>query len=193
MSRTAQVMSSTRVHDEDGHGVDVTVDPGGGDLTTVSHFASSGDDAPPLGVDFTALTDASGTGSENAVGYADVLNAGKAAPGEKRIYARDAEGVVKADLWLKGDGTIIATNAGGTITLSPDGVLHVAGSSDAAALASKIDKIGRPISAIAAAVTPADVLAAVNAIVSAFKLSYPTVGPVPSIASVGSQKLKVSG
>lgn len=193
MSRIAVVVSSERIDDDTGHGLDVTVDPGGTNTTRVEHYAAPGDDSTPLPGDFAALGESSGTGGEHCTGYADVQNAGKTAPGEKRIYARDATGAFKGEVWLKGDGTIVASNAGGTITLSPDGVLSVSGASDAAALASKVDKIGRPISAIPAAITPADVLAAVNSIVSAFKLAYPTVGAVPSIATVGSQKLKVGG
>jgi hypothetical protein len=128
MSRTAQVVSSTRVSDVDGHGLDVTVDPGGGDATTVSHYASSGDDAPALASDFCALTDASGTGAENVVGYADVKNAGKAAPGEKRIYARKPDGSVTCDIWLKGDETIVMTfGAGGSFECKANGDVVING------------------------------------------------------------------
>jgi hypothetical protein len=50
---------------------------------------------------------------------------------------------------LKPDGTISAQNGGGTVELSPAGVLSVGGSTDAAALASVLDAV---LSAISSAV-----------------------------------------
>ena len=144
MTRVAEVKSAARVQDEDGHGVNITADPGGTQVTA-PHFADPGDDSLPLPGDYTALDESSGAGGEHATGYADVRNAGKALAGEKRIYARDAIGAVVGDLWLRRDGTIIGTNAGGTLTLSPAGVLSVSGSSDAAALASVVDAMIKAI------------------------------------------------
>lgn len=146
MSREAQVESAERTNDsETGHGLNVTCDPGGKNNITAPHYADPGDDSCPLPGDYAALTEASGTGAEAATGYADVRNAGKALPGEKRIYGRDANGAVVGDLWIKRDGTIVGTNAGGSITLSPQGVLSVSGSSDAAALASVVDAMIKAI------------------------------------------------
>lgn len=141
MGRLAQVLNSTRTSDSSGHGVDVQVDPGGGANATVPHFTNPGIDGSPLPGDFAALEDSTGVGEEFCAGYADTRNAGKAAPGEVRLYARDASGAVQGDLWLKGDGSIVGINGGGTLTLSPAGVLSVSGSSDAAALASVVDAI----------------------------------------------------
>jgi hypothetical protein len=155
MGRTAVVLSSAHVTDGGGHGVDVTCDPDGGRIVTAPHFANAGVDALALPGDSVALEDSSGTGCEQATGYADTANAGKAAPGEVRLYARDSSGAVKGDVWLKGDGTIVATNGGGTLTLSPDGVLSVGGSSDAAALASVVDALLKAL----AACTPAPAVA----------------------------------
>jgi hypothetical protein len=193
MGRTAQVLSATHVVDAGGHGVDVVADPGGVRNVTAPQYIAPGVDALALAGDSVALEDSSGTGCEQATGYADTRNAGKTAPGEIRLYARDSNGVVVGDLWLKGDGSIVATNDGGSVAFSPEGVLSVSGSSDAAALASAIDRIGRAISVIPEAVSPADVLAAVNAVVTAFKLSYPPVGLAPSLATAGSELLKVGG
>jgi hypothetical protein len=145
MSRTAQVVSSTRVSGEDGYGLDVTIDPGGGDATIVSHYAASGDDAPPLDGDYCALTDASGTGAENAVGYADVQTAGKASPGEKRIYARKPDGSVACDVWLKGDETIeITFGLGGAISCKANGDVVING-----VTISKLGKITAPLDVVA--------------------------------------------
>lgn len=106
MSRIAEVLDSTRVNDEGGHGLDVKCDPGGGDNVTAPHFADAGDDGRPLPGDFAALEDSSGSGAEQVTGYADTKNAGRAAKGEKRIYARNPSGEVVAEVWLKGDGTV---------------------------------------------------------------------------------------
>jgi len=97
----------------------VKVDPGGGDLLTADHFAPVGDDSPPLAGDFAALEESAGAGAEQATGYSDDTEK-KAAPGEKRVYARDAAGEVVAELWLKGDGSIEITSikSGSEVTIN---------------------------------------------------------------------------
>lgn len=127
MGRVAEVLSTKRVNDEDGHGVDVTCDPGGGQNVTAALFAASGDDSPPLRGDFVALEDSSGTGVEHVVGCADVRNAGTAANGEKRLFARDANGAVKIQLWLKGDGTLVIGHGNGSIEMAADGAVTING------------------------------------------------------------------
>jgi hypothetical protein len=128
MSRVAIVRSTSRVTEEGGgEGLDVVCDPGGDQNVTAPHFADAGDDSCPLPGDFVALEQSSGTGVEQAVGYADVDNAGKAAPGEKRIYARDARGAVKVELWLKGDGAIVVDNGAGKLELAPGGDVTING------------------------------------------------------------------
>lgn len=107
MGRVAEVLAFERVTDESGAHVDeVKVDPGGGAITTAEHFGAAGDDAPPLPGDYAALEETSGAGREQCTGYLDPKNEGRAAPGEKRIYARDAQGVLVADIWLKGNGDV---------------------------------------------------------------------------------------
>jgi len=101
MGTTAVVQSFERTVDDDGNGSDVKVEVAGEDFVdSAEHFANSGDDSPPLKGDFAALDDAPGKGSQRTTGYVDSKNAGKALPGEKRIYARDADGVVVAELWM---------------------------------------------------------------------------------------------
>lgn len=58
---------------------------------------------------------------------------------------------------------------------------------DAAALASKVDAIGRYLATAVAATTPAETMAAVNLILLAFKESYPTI-----LSTCASTILKVS-
>lgn len=60
---------------------------------------------------------------------------------------------------------------------------------DAAALASKLDVLGKAIAAIPAAVTPADAVTAINTIITAFKTPWPPANP---LATIGSTILKVS-
>jgi len=126
MSRVAAVLSSERVTDDDGHGVDVKCDPGGNPITA-PHFADAGDDSQPLPGDFVALGDSSGSGGEHVSGFADVRNEGKAKPGEKRIYARDASGAVKIELWLRGDGSLVIDNGSGQVELAKSGDVTING------------------------------------------------------------------
>jgi hypothetical protein len=111
-------------------GIDITADPGGGATVSAQHFGPSGDDAPPLPGDFAALEDSPGAGGKQISGYHDPNNASKAADGEKRIYARNAAGIVVAEVWLKADGSveIISTVTGfKTIVNSTGDVLAKAG------------------------------------------------------------------
>jgi len=87
-------------------GKDIKSDRGSGDNVTAQHFSSPGDDALPLPGDYNALSGATGTGRQTSVGYRDGKNEGKATPGEKRIYARDAEGVLVCEVWLKNTGEV---------------------------------------------------------------------------------------
>ena len=97
-------------------------DAGEGDV-----YQPAGLDAPPLPGDTCAcmaITD--GTGEFAIVAFSGPE--GKAAPGETRVFSRDTAGTVKAEAWLRGDGTI-TLEAGvdqpvrPSLTLSPDGTL----------------------------------------------------------------------
>lgn len=87
-------------------GKDVKVSRGNEHNATARHFSSPGEDSHPLPGDYCALSSAAGTGRQTAVGYLDKINPPKSAPGEKRIYARDADGNVVCELWLKNIGEI---------------------------------------------------------------------------------------
>lgn len=101
---------------------EVRVDRDGDEVATGHHFAPPGDDSPPLPGDLAYLGDDTGAGVAQAIGYQDPATPGEAAPGDKRLYARSGPGVVAVSLWLKGDGTLVATNvAGGVLELGPDG------------------------------------------------------------------------
>ena len=107
MSRAAEVIEFTRSVEDGALVADVKVDAGGGDGATAPHYADADDDSQPLPGDTVALAESSGTGAEHVTGYSDPLNQGQAGPGEKRIYSRDPiTGLVVAEVWLKGDGTV---------------------------------------------------------------------------------------
>jgi hypothetical protein len=127
MSRVAYLLSFDRVIEDGAHGADVKCDPDGGNIVTAPHFADPGDDSAPLPGDYVALDESSGSGGEHATGYADVRNAGKAGPGEKRLYARKADGAPIAELWLKADGSVVISNAVGTFEMSPNGDFDIKG------------------------------------------------------------------
>jgi hypothetical protein len=147
MSRFAVVLHVERVSD-DGHGLDVVCDPGGGANLTAPHCANPGDDSSPLPGDFAQLGESSGTGAESAVGYCDTRNAGKAKPGEKRIYARNASGSVVVDLYLKGDGSLVIDNGSGKVELQSSGAVVING-----VVISKLGAITAPLEVTAMAKT----------------------------------------
>lgn len=128
MGRIAIVIATERVVDEGAHALDVVCDPNGGNLVTASHFSACGEDAPPLNGDTAALEDSTGAGAEQVAGYIDTRNAGVAAPGEKRIYARDAAGSIVAEIHLKGSGSIrIENSAGGFLEIGDSGTVTING------------------------------------------------------------------
>lgn len=121
MGRIAKLLSFFRVTRNTAKISDVKVDPGGGPNITAEHFSASGDDAHPLPGDYVALNTDSGSGRESAIGYLDPLNEPKALPGDKRIYARDEDGTLISEIWLKNTGEALISNDNGSVTLSPDG------------------------------------------------------------------------
>jgi hypothetical protein len=123
MGRIAKLLSFFRTERNGAKISEAQVDPGGGANITAQHFANPGDDSQPLPGDFVALATSSGTGRENAVGYLDPLSERKALKGEKRIYARDANGAPVAEVWLKNTGDVEVANADATFTLSIGGSL----------------------------------------------------------------------
>lgn len=99
----------------------VESDAGGGDVLTAEHYQPSGDDAQPLPKDFAVAVPSAGSGREVVVAFLDPANAGDAGPGERRIYARDSEGVPVCEVWLKSTGEVLVSNDNGSATLRPDG------------------------------------------------------------------------
>lgn len=121
MGKIAEVQAFER----DGTVETVRVDPAGGANTTVAHAMAPGDDSPPLPGDFAEIEDSAGAGRAAAVGYTDPTNERQAEPGEKRFYARDADGNIVATFWMKNDGSIRLYNDNATILVDPDGIASV--------------------------------------------------------------------
>lgn len=127
MGLITEILGVTRT-DEDGAPVeDIQIDGGGGANVTARHVAPPGDDSPPLAGDKAFVVEGPQTGSEVAVGYLDGT-AKQAAPGEKRIYARDSSGNPVMVVWLRQSG---GANDGPSIELGID-------PSDFVALASRV-------------------------------------------------------
>jgi hypothetical protein len=121
VGRIAKLLSFVREIRNGAKISDSKVDPGGGAVITAQHFAGAGDDSHPMQGDYVALNADSGSGRESAVGYLDPLNAPKALSGDRRIYARDANGALIVEVWLKNTGEATILNANGSVTLGPSG------------------------------------------------------------------------
>jgi hypothetical protein len=107
---------------------EIRADAGEGEAVTASHFEDAGSDSHPLPTDEVHLADADGAGLEHAVGYTDTVNPRKSGPGEKRIYARNADtGEQVCEIWLKADGAVVVENDQGFIELGADGDITLNG------------------------------------------------------------------
>lgn len=131
MSLLADVIAFVR---EVVNGVSVpvtSIDRGAGRGSSSYHFGPSGDDSPPLPGDVAAcLERVAGNGSTAAVGYQDPKNAGKALPGERMMYARNPQGEVVLEVYLKGDGSfLVESKTGSAIELKTSGTVIVDASS----------------------------------------------------------------
>lgn len=90
-------------------------------------FVAACVDSPPLpGDDAACMAITDGTGEFAAVGFSGVES--KAAPGEARIVARNADKVEVAELWMRADGQVTLSSTGfeedaipTTLTLDAEG------------------------------------------------------------------------
>ena len=129
MGRLAQVLSFFRTTRNGANFSDVKINPGGEANVTCEHFSSPGDDSHPLVNDYAVVQQIPRSGGEVVTGYNDPINTPKAEEGEKRIYGRDpTTGLVVNQFHLKNDGTIIASNDNGSITLQADGTTIITNS-----------------------------------------------------------------
>lgn len=124
MGRLAKVLSFIRGA---GGKSDTKCDPGGGAIRQAQHAQPPGDDSHPLPGDYAVLVELPQSGRFAAVGYVDPQNEQTAGPGERRIYARAADGARIVALWLKADGSASLSNASGFFTLREDGAVDING------------------------------------------------------------------
>ncbi len=123
--------------------LDVKGDPAGNTPLTSVSFQPAGDDANPLPDDFDHRDETQGNGVYSVLGFVDPVNPGITAPGEKRIYARDASGAIVSSIHLKNDGTVVVTSTAdvsinGAI-IGTDGNVTTAGGADLDALQAEFD------------------------------------------------------
>jgi hypothetical protein len=121
--RLGKVVLCERVKKGDVPAVEVQVELGDDshpETVTSEMLAEPGVDALPMPGDEVIIEEAEGAGETIAQAFADPKNEGKAAPGERRTYARDANGDVACEIWCKADGTVAlkSIKAGGKIDLN---------------------------------------------------------------------------
>lgn len=123
MGLVARLKSFVRTVRKGSNITDVKCDPGGKPLGTYEHFSAPGDDSFPLVDDYVAAISTPHTGRMSAVGYLDPTNTPKATEGDKRIYARDVDGVSICEVWLKRDGSInLVTPTSSIVLTQQDGI-----------------------------------------------------------------------
>jgi len=127
MGRLSRLLSFVRTIKNGVNTTDVKSDPGGGFNITSTHFADPGDDSYPLENDLIMLSDVTGEGRQDVVGYMDPKNSPKALKGDKRIYGRDGNGNFVNEVWLKNDGSILISNGLGSIELDSSGTVTING------------------------------------------------------------------
>lgn len=98
-------------------------DDNSSELVSSELLCEPGVDALPLPGDEVMIEEAEGRGETSVNAFADPKNAGKAADGERRTYARDAAGNVVCEVWQKADGTIAITSIKDGSKLNLNGVL----------------------------------------------------------------------
>lgn len=95
----------------------------GDETITAELMQEPGVDALPLPGDEVAIEEAEGAGDTIATAFADPKNTGTAEEGERRQYARDAEGTLVCEIWQKKDGTIVLKSIASGSKLDLNGVL----------------------------------------------------------------------
>lgn len=107
----------------------VKFDVGGGDIRTGVQYQPPGEDSASLPGDFVYCASSPRTGALQVLGAVDPLEqpagpAGAVGPGGKRIYSRDENGAIQAQVTLLSDGTVDISNASGVrVTVSTVGAI----------------------------------------------------------------------
>lgn len=140
LGRVGTVVEISEEVNDDGAKIQNTMLDMGGDINNNidgEHFTDPGNDSQPLPIDYAMLhpTTEDNGNSGVVIGYQDVTTDKLAKPGEKRIYARDENGVVVAEVYLKNSGELLIKNDEGSITIAPDGSITITNSGGASIVA----------------------------------------------------------
>jgi hypothetical protein len=100
---------------------DVKLDTGGGDVLTATFAQGSGSDSVPLPGDYPVSVRIDRAGGLVVVGFVEPDATQTAQAGDRRMYARGANRAEVVQIWLKNDGTLLASNANGSYELRPNG------------------------------------------------------------------------
>ena len=92
-----------------------------GDTLTAQYVQGAGDDAVPLPGDYPLCVRIERAGRVVVVGFVEPDATQTAQAGERRMYARDGDRAEVVQIWLKNDGTLLASNENGSYELRPDG------------------------------------------------------------------------
>ncbi len=103
---------------------DVRCNPGGGATVDAYHMQGAGDDSHPLPTDTAILVEVPRSRNFAAVGYNDPSNAQTAQAGERRLYARNADGEQVAEVFLRNTGQVRVSNDNGFVDLAADGTIQ---------------------------------------------------------------------
>ena len=136
ITRFARVLSTAILN-----GVrEVKANLGSGELKNAQMLQPPGEDSNPITSDTAFLVPGVRAGEAVALGYADTRNEPTADPGGKRFYSRDAAtGVLKTEIHLKPDGTIVIfADSGVTIDSDLTVTGKITAQDDIEALAGKI-------------------------------------------------------
>ena len=106
---------------------DIICDVGSGACRQPHLYQPAGDDSQGLPGDFLYIGDAARNSTAAVIGSIDPINEQKSGPGEKRIYARKEDGTTAVEIWLKADGSVIASNEIGGYVLNADGSVNING------------------------------------------------------------------
>lgn len=99
----------------------INIDFGGGDAHSAELYQGAGDDALPMQGDYVECEPGPESGTWVVVGVHDPRNAGKALPGERRLYVRDEDGNTVGELYASRDEITVEGFGGHPIRLKTTG------------------------------------------------------------------------
>lgn len=120
MGIIGKLLSFTRATRDNAKQADIKIATSG-DTLTAQYVQGAGDDAVPLPGDYPLCVRIERAGRVVVVGFVEPDATQTAQAGERRMYARDGDRAEVVQIWLKNDGTLLASNDNGSYELRPDG------------------------------------------------------------------------